>query len=307
MIRLEQGRIEEGLSLIQSAKKSSAGSDLLGAVAEIVELRLYARRGEYPDVEDCEYLGRCGGNIGKALAIRASIAQALAPDFENLGLAIENIRGLTLRSEAAPDINGLGNAYNALGVLFRRAGEFELAQKCLRYAATLLIASFDLPTLQAALFNLGHTLCKQAADDGHLREALSLIELDREICATFGLGRDSAQGEVVAGIICLQLGDLAAAERWLAAGREIIATLNSDYNKAEVERLHARILWVRSWTENRGIPKDIDAILAKLREALDLTSRAGFPGNDIEHEMALVRRGERPKWVSGPPEAERRG
>jgi tetratricopeptide (TPR) repeat protein len=298
VIRLEQGRIEEGLSLIQAAKTSCVDSVLLGAVAEIVELRLYARRGEYPDIEDCKYLSQCDGKIGSTLLLRANLAQALAPDFENLDLAIENIRGLTLRSEALPDINGLGNTYNALGVLFRRAGQFELAQKCLRYAVTLLIASFDLPTLQAALFNLGHTLYKQAADDAHLREALHLIELDREICATFGLGRNSAQGEVVAGIICLQLGDFSAAERWLEAGRELVATLDSDYNKAEVERLHARILWVRSWKEKPGIPKNKDAILAKLREALDLTARAGFPSSDIEQEIALVRRGERPKWVT---------
>lgn len=296
LIRLEQGKIKEGLDLVRAGKTENVGSVLLGAITELVELRLCAKLGEYPDPEDWEYLSRCEGRIGKTLLIRASLAQSLAPDFDNLEVAIESLRKTTTRLQSLPDINGLGNAYNALGVLLRRNEQPDLAEKCLRYAIALLIASFDIPLLQAALFNLGHTLYQVALDDISLKEALQLIELDREICYTLGLGRDSAQGEIVAGTICLKLGDLLEAERWLQEGRKIAATL-SDYNKAGVELLHARILWVKAWKEHPGVQGKKEAILAKFREALALISLAGFPSRDIEHETALVKKGEKPKWL----------
>jgi len=297
LIRLQEGRIEEGLGLIGLAKQENAGSYLLGAISELVELRLCARQGEYPDPEDWQYLGKCEGSIGKTLSIRASFAQSLAPDFENIDKSIENLRRLTSRLQSLPDIDGLGTAYNALGVLFRRSGKLDLAQKCLRYAIALLIASFDLPILQAALFNLGHVLYKEATSDEELLNALRLIELDREICYGLGLGKDSAQAEVVAGAICLTRGDIPAAESWLQRGREIVLTLDSDYNKAEILRLDARILWVRAWQERPGAVRDKEAILARYREALDLLLQAGFPSNEIEQEMSWVRRGEQPNWV----------
>lgn len=296
LVRLQEGRIEEGLDLIDAAKRANAGSYLLGAIAELVQLRLCARQGEYPDPEDWEYLGKCEGNIGKALSIRASFAQALAPDFQNIDKSIENLRRLTSRLQSLPDINGLGTAYNALGVLFRRSEKPELAQKCLRYAIALLIASFDLPTLQAALFNLGHVLYKEATREEELLEALRLVELDREICVSLGLGKDSAQAEVVAGAICLTRGDIPAAESWLQKGQEILQNLESDYNRAEIVRLEARVLWVQAWQERSGMAKNKEAILARYREARELILRAGFPPSEIEHEMGLIQRGERPSW-----------
>jgi tetratricopeptide (TPR) repeat protein len=297
LIRLQEGRIDEGLDLIGLAKQENGGSYLLGAISELVELRLCARQGEYPDPEDWQYLGKCEGNIGKTLSIRASFAQALAPDFENIDKSIENLRRLTSRLQSLPDIDGLGSAYNVLGVLFRRSDKLDLAQKCLRYAIALLIASFDLPILQAALFNLGHVLYKEATNDEQLTEALRLIELDREICYSLGLGKDSAQAEVVAGAICLTRGDISAAESWLQRGKEIVHTLDSDYNRAEIIRLDARILWVRAWQEQPGVPRNKEAILARFREALELLLQAGFPSSEIEHEMSLIRRGEQPSWV----------
>jgi tetratricopeptide (TPR) repeat protein len=297
LIRLQEGRIKEGLELAHMAKQKIADSVLLGAIAELVELRLHARVGNYPEPEEWEYLARCEGNIGKTLLIRASLAQSLAPDFENIETAIESLRKLTFRLQSLPDINGLGTSYNALGVLFRRNGQLDLSEKCLRYAVALLIASFDIPTLQASLFNLGHTLYRAATDDEALSDALRLVELDREICHTLGLGKDSAQGEIVAGEICLKLGDIPKAEQWLQEGRKIVQTLNSDYNKAGIELLHARILWVQAWKGHPGMPKAKEAILAKYREALDLLSRAGFPLGEVEQEMALLQRGERPTWI----------
>lgn len=296
IIAMEQGQIKEGLKHIRSSKREHASSTLLGAIGEIVELRLYARIGQYPDPSTC--LTQCVGNIGKALLIRAELAQALAPDFETIDLAIENFRRLTLRLEVLPDINGLGTAYNALGVLFRRSKQFDLAERCLRYAAALLVASFDLPTLQAALFNLGHTLYKRGTTRSEMEEALSLISLDREICYALGIGKDSAQAEIVAGTICVKLGELERAEHWLEEGRKIVQVLASDYNKAGVERLYGRILWACAWRQQGGISAERRAtILVAFQRAQHLLGAAGFPSQGLDYEMGLVREGQRPPWL----------
>jgi len=292
LILMEEGKVEEGLRHIRAAKRETGDSVLLGAISELVELRLRSKIGRYP--KPGKYLKQCAGRIGKALLLRARLAQALAPDFLSLKAAIESHRKLVLQLESLPDINGLGNAYNVLGVLFRRNRQLDLAEKCLRYAVALLVASFDLPTLQAALFNLGHTLSESAESEQDLRDALSIIRLDREICRALGLGRDSAQAEVVAGAVCLKLGDVQEAERWLQEGRKIVAILNSDYNKAEVERLYARILWTK---KGQGSRQDREEILASFREAQHLLLSAGFPTEDINREITRVRRGERPEWL----------
>lgn len=295
LIQMEEGRIEEGLRRIRAAKRETGDSVLLGAISELVELRLLSRISRYPEPGRC--LRRCAGRLGKALLLRARLAQALAPDFLSIESSIESHRKLVLQLESLPDINGLGHAHNALGVLFRRSRQLDLAKKCLSYAVALLVASCDLPTLQAALFNLGHTLAESADGEQDLRDALSIIRLDREICWALGLGRDSAQAEAVSGEVCLKLGDIQGAETWLQEGRKIVATLNSDYSKAEVERLQARILWVRSLAESNGLRQDKETILESLRSARDLLLSAGFPIDDIESEITRVRRGERPQWL----------
>jgi tetratricopeptide (TPR) repeat protein len=295
---MEQGQVVEGLEYIRASKKEHADSTLLGAIGELVELRLYARIGQYPDPGS--FLTRCVGKIGKALVIRAELAQALAPDFNNMEAVIENFRDLTLRLGALPDINGLGTAYNALGVLFRRNRQLDLAERYLRYAAALLVASFDLPTLQAALFNLGHTMYKRGAKGSDLQEALGLISLDREICYALGIGKDSAQAEIVAGTICVKLGEVERAEHWLGEGQQIVRVLPSDYNKAGLERLHGRILWTQAWREEQDVsPERRSAILSSFREAQRLLGRAGFPSRGLEYEMGLVRNGQGPPWATG--------
>lgn len=297
LIRLEEGKIDAGLQLIKEAKREHGGSVLLCAIAELVELRLWARVGEYPDPGPS--LSQCTGNIGRALSVRATLAQVLAPatDPSHLDAAIEHSRKLLTRLESIPDINGLGIAYNALGVLLRRRKNFDQAVKFLRYAAALLVASYDLITLQAAVFNLGHTLSEVARDERELREALRLVELDREMCVSLGLGRDSAQAEIVAGMICLELGELDAAKQWLSAGQCLVETLDSDYNRGGVEELRARLLWTRAWRERQRLePQTIREIVEIYRNARELIFVAGFDVSYLDAEVKMVKQGQPPPW-----------
>lgn len=229
----------------------------------------------------------------------ASERQALAPAAEpsHLEAAIEHSRKLLTRLENLPDINGLGIAHNALGVLLRRRKNHDQAVKSLRYAAALLVASYDLVTLQAAVFNLGHTLSEMARDERELREALRLVELDREICVALGLGRDSAQAEIVAGTICLELGELDAAQQWLSAGRCLVETLESDYNRGGVEELRARLLWTRAWRDHQKLePQTIREIVEAYRKARDLIFVAGFDVSYLDAEVKVVKQGQAPPW-----------
>jgi hypothetical protein len=79
--------------------------------------------------------------------------------------------------------------------------------------------------------------------------------------------------------------------------RRSFKPLESDYNRAEIVRLEARILWAQAWQDRSGLAKNKEAILARYHEALELLLQAGFPSNEIEQEMSSVRRGEQPNWV----------
>lgn len=148
------------------------------------------------------------------------------------------------------------------------------------------------------MFNLGHTLSEMARDERELREALRLVELDREMCVALGLGRDSAQAEIVAGMICLELGELAAAKQWLSAGQCLVETLDSDYNRGGVEELRARFLWTRAWRERQRLePQIIREIVAIYGAARELIFVSGFDVASLDAEVKMVKQGLAPPWL----------
>ena len=297
MIHLQQGRLHGAHVHISAAEKISHGSVLLSAVTELVKLRLLARRGEFPE-ELGPNLKRCEGSIGEALRIRSRLIQALEPDPDREEERIEELRRIVFKLESLPDVNGLGVAHNALAVRLRRQGRFDLASKSLRHAVALLIATFDLPSLQAAVFNLGHTLQETATTRGELEEALGLVVLDREIFTELGLGGDSAQAEIVAGLICLKLGMIHEAEKWLASGRKIAERLESDYNMAGVKLLRARVLWMKGLSSPQLAAGFRAEILREFEDAERLSRSAGLTGESIRREAACFRRAGQPPWLA---------
>ncbi len=299
LIRFQQGRLPEARAHVKGAEQAAAASALLGAITELVELRLLARRGEYPEIGPG--LERCEGGLGEALRVRAELARALEPDPGYEEEKLEELRRLLLRLETLPDVNGLGGAHNALAVRLRRQGKLDLAARSLRYAAALLIATFDLPTLQAAVFNLGHTLHEAATTRAQLEEALGVVSLDREIYRELGLGGDSAQAEIVAGLICLKLERIAEAEKWQATGREAAERIESEYNLAGVRLLRARILWMKRLSSPEVDTKYRAEILGEFRAVEALVQSAGFTGEDIRREAGIFRAGGRPPWLLNKP------
>jgi tetratricopeptide (TPR) repeat protein len=300
LIMLVRGRIEDGLDLIRLAKAEHSGSALLGGITELVELRLASRVKQYPDFGP--YLNSLKSDIGRALLVRAELTQNLAPTPHpaDLEAAISAVRGIATRSQGLPDINGLGATHNVLGVLLRRNRRFKEAEMCLRYAAVLLVASFDLLTLQAALFNLGHTLAQVAKTDKALREALQLIDLDRDIYKQLGIGGDSAQAEIVAGTIYLRLNDLEGAKRWLDEGRQIVRTLKSDYDRGGIEELYARLLWSQWWQQDQSPKLDKSktrTVVEAYERAQGYLSTAGDLPLYLKAEIKSVTRGEPPPWL----------
>jgi tetratricopeptide (TPR) repeat protein len=293
-IRLQEGSIDEGVRLCREARQHT-DSILLKAIAELVEIRLHARHAQYP--EEWPNLALAQGRIGEALRVRAELSQALQPGMANAELVLEDHRRRIVALERLPDVNAIGIAYNVAGVLSRRSGRFDEAARHLRYAVALLVASFDLPTLQAAVFNLGHTLYKAAEGDEGLKLSRETLMLARELLDALGLGRDFAQGEVVLGLISLKLGRLDEAERWLQEAKRIASTLGSDYDQAEVELLQARIRWVRSWDKAATTYADPE-IIAGYRRARELLMSVGFSGADVVEEEKLYRRGVRPLWLA---------
>lgn len=295
LIHLEQGHLPGALDHVEAAQRMVGDSVLLGAITELVELRVLARRGEYPEMGP--NLHRCEARIGRALRIRAQLAQALMPAPGGEDKQIEALRQLALKLEGLPDVNGLAHTHNSLGVTLRRRGDLELAARSLRYAAALLIATLDLPTLQATLFNLGHTLHEAAENDAELAQALRVLLLDREIHRELGLGSDSAQAEIVAGLICLKLGKIGEAEHWLSRAERIAEQLESAYNNAGVTLLRARLEWAASRSDSDSSSSHVSRGLAAYAQAELLVQEAGFMGDDIRAEAERFKAGRRPPWL----------
>ncbi len=294
IIAQHKGRLADSLELLSEAGRHMRHSIVLGSVSEFLEMTLHSRLGR--DLSRGEYLPICPGTLGVALRERAAISRGLVARFDHPDEGIRNLRWVAKRLHGCPDINALGSAYNALGVLARRNKQLGIAEQYLRSAVIYFIASSDLPHLQAALFNLGHTRyqiarARRRMNRDEMRDALSLVELDRAIARSLQIGNDSAQAEIVAGTINLRLGDATRARAWYEAGIEINKGVTNDYDSAGLARLAARIEWAESQRDHQLGREQRLAILERLREARDLFGSAGEIPVMIENEIRAVEAG----------------
>lgn len=192
-------------------------------------------------------------------------------------------------------LSGLAMISNALGLLYRRRTLWLQADQYLRYAAFLSITTLDILTLEQAVFNLAHTHYDLAKSNWELRRALLLISLDKEICDTFKIGNDSAQAEVIGGTICVHIGELDVANRWLEEGQAIVKRTKKEYDVACLERLEARIQWAKAYSCN-GLTREVRARVEKqLNRVLDRFMRLGSSGKVVRMDLKDLAAGHPPK------------
>ncbi len=302
LIALHAGNTDGAYDLAVDTRRAAASHTILQRIAELLILRTAARAGIDDDnreelesiVNNAKSWGR--GALAVALRNRIEISLAYSSRHDDAEAGLERLSHACSRFHQGSDISGLGMTYNTMGVLATIAGQPERAEKLLRSSIPLLIVAGDLPTLQGALFNLAHArnaiLSRRCGEK--IEEVFDLIDLDCEMRSTLSIGRDSAQAEILAAIISLDIGDLKRAEMYLAKAHDLLKSITSEYDNACYFRTLARLTWCRANSNSSVSKKVTNEVIKYLRTAVRLFRTAGRTVIQVEKELKRVETGAAP-------------
>lgn len=184
---------------------------------------------------------------GRAVEARLAALDAMARRFEAPEQAYDELRAQVVDLESRGDISSLAATLNSLGLLARRTDRIEAAVSHHARAVALFGIVGDLPSLQAALFNMA--LCEWLLFRSDQREgpnhAFALLDLCIRICQEFRIGDDSAQAELAGAEWSGQAGDIRRGWEYIVAAERIVALSQSPHDQACLHRARAR-LWLAS-------------------------------------------------------------
>ncbi|MGK3975951.1 hypothetical protein WMF38_30120 [Sorangium sp. So ce118] len=180
---------------------------------------------------------------GRTVGVRLRAALAHRHRFQDPAATLATLTKLAADLELHGDVGSLGAVVNVMGLLARRTGDDDAGVAHHLRAAVLFGIAGDYPSLQAALYNLAlgrrEALKKQnRPPDGSL---FTILELCLLVCATFGVGRDSALAEISGAEWALENGDRDRARAYLKKAETLLATIESDYDQACFREVQARI------------------------------------------------------------------
>lgn len=298
IITLHSGKTEEAVNLSLRSKEV-ANSHFLGKISDLLIFRSSARAG----IDFDDDLGSfAAATISSASAIddalnnRIRAIHAFSTPHGESKDALETLAKLATRMHDNGDICGLGVIYNTMGVLARRAGLADEALMFLQRSIPLLVVGGDLPTLQAAIFNLGHArysvLKKNELEPDD--DVFSLIDLDCEMRGTLKIGKDSAQAEILGANLALKIRDFVKANNYLTRAECLLESISSEYDSACYYRTRAKYRWLVAEAENSGNQEVRSDVKKDLLKALRLFRTAGHSVSKLEKELLNVRSG-------GPP------
>jgi len=281
-LALQAGRTEEAMALAESVVAEGAND---AAWRAVVAGRAAQRTDEGERIP--ELLAEIDGQSGAAMRAARARLEALAiydQRFIDPARQLPALRRLAGQLENDGDIGSLAAVLNVMGLLARRANRPEEGVSHLRRACSLFGLCGDMSSLQAALFNLA--LCRVEVlgtggcdpDD----EAMALIDMCLAVCASFGVGRDSAQAEITGCRWALRRGEIERARRYLDDAESIIRVLPSSFEQACFLRARAELALVTS-------DDAIDPLHA-LRTAARLFAEAGDAtmAKRVERQLALL-------------------
>lgn len=294
LINFYSGNLERAVDLAHESRKHSPNI-ILSRISDLLILRSSIRLGIDNELEDNpekfndHYVDFGDGIIGKSLYIRTAALRAFQLTTEDSINELQYLRRVATKlREETTDIGGLGIIYNTMAVASRRADKPNDGESYLQQAIPLAIASGDLVTLQNAIFNLGHCRYARLQKDGQKPDKIvfQLIDLDREMRRTLGLGKDSAQCEILGANLALKVGDVNLAEGYLNEAEEFVS---SDYDQACFHREKAKLIWKQDIIKNRSVGKLIrDKVTRELRISLRLFRQAGHAVPKVEQELKDV-------------------
>jgi tetratricopeptide (TPR) repeat protein len=153
---------------------------------------------------------------------------------------------------------------NGIALLSRRLGRFQEALHFSCEAVPLAIFSGDLALIQSVLFNAGNIISELRRTDPQqmaLVDPLALIEMDIMIRRQFGLGRDSAQAELLLAFLAFENNDVERAEHWLEEAQGIIETTKILPDQALFYRIRGLVALSRQAKDQSGLADLARAIL----------------------------------------------
>ena len=291
VVQGQDGNTEAALLLSEEAM-ANAASKATSSVSSFLLLRSGIRAGLDDNVFDRQ-IGTVDYThdwneppLAAGLRARISALEAQASLIEDSANKLKALSLVAAELHETGDIGGLGLVLNSMGVLARRAGHPKQAELYLRRAIPLLIVSGDIFNLQAALFNLGHAIyiASREDDEKSLREALKFIELDREIRRVLGLGKDSAQAEIVGINLAIALKDIPLADQYLRDAERLVGLISNSFEQAGFNRARAKMRWVHAVSSNTIDERVFDEIARDLRIAEREFRKAGHSVPKVVHE-----------------------
>jgi len=175
-----------------------------------------------------------------AVEARRQAAYAINADSRNWSTQVSVFRMLLPTLVASGDMTSQALVHNALALLLRRLGLLGEALVHMKEALPLAIFSGDHWLLQSALFNFANVLSelrRAGQTDVSADHVIALLEADCAIRNRLGVGRDSAQSELLLAYLAFEAGMFDRAEVYLSQADEIIEVNQVEVDRALAERI----------------------------------------------------------------------
>lgn len=267
-IAITTGEAKAGYSALKQAYAGIDHPDLL-AITNVLATRI-GQRLEEPHDPVPGGLGSYPSVFEQAVEARRMAAYAIRSDSTAWEAQVLGLKRLLPRLSAGGSLTSMAYVHNGLALLLRRLGRHAEALEHVQEAVPLAIFSGDLTLIQSVLFNFGNILSELRRSQPHALpgvDPLQLLEADITIRQQFGLGKDSAQAELLLAYLAYENGELDRAARWLDASAAIIAV-----NKAPADRaLFHRVAGLLACARQPGSAEG----LAELDHAITLFDRVG--------------------------------
>ncbi len=230
--------------------------------------------------------------LGRHMRLRLAALAAIESDAASASAQIGHLHSRLESARGGADKVGLAVLHNVIGLLYLRQKRHAEAEHHLAEAITLALTASDLFTLGGAIFNLGRSLMLQARDGrpGAADGAEALLTLCVEIDRDLGIGRNSAQAEILLARLLITKADFEAAEPVLRQAAGIVDRNGSHYDAACLLTARAMLACARTVAGELPPARGRKAATRLLEEAAARFASAGrMVTVDVDGLMKHVR------------------
>jgi tetratricopeptide (TPR) repeat protein len=261
-IAITTGEAKAGYSALKQAYAGIDHPDLL-AITNVLATRI-GQRLEEPHDPVPGGLGSYPSVFEQAVEARRMAAYAIRSDSTAWEGQVQGLKRLLPRLAAGGSLTSMAYVHNGIALLLRRLGRHAEALEHVQEAVPLAIFSGDLTLIQSVLFNFGNILSELRRSQPDALpgvDPLQLLEADIAIRQQFGLGKDSAQAELLLAYLAYENGELDRAQRWLAESAAIIAVNKAPADRALFHRVSGLLACARQPGSAAGLA-DLDHAIA---------------------------------------------